>query len=215
MRRHINSFISFFSYFRIPFSRITYIVFLILLFWFCFCLSPKQNTSKVIDSQTKEVQKTKDQCPFPVFLGTMYGDGISNFDKTFILFEIKQLLLDLCEGHFQHLLSFVHRETGLFVDAKGYWTTEEVRLDLIDPNGYFSLYYFDQTKLNQKKGSDGNLTILDVFKQAGPVYADFYVGSKEEVEVKFRFPEKPKLERYLINPSFIKKQNNWYLHRMF
>lgn len=215
MRSFIKSFISFFSHFRIPFYQTKYIPFLILLSWFCFCLSPKQNTSKVSDSQTKEIRKANEHCPFPVFMGTTYGNGISNFDKTLILFEIKQLLLDLCEGHFQNLLSYVHKETGLFVDAKGYWTTEEVRLDLSDPNGYFSLYYFDQTKLNQKKGSEGNLTIRDVFNQAGPVYADFYVGSPEEVEVKFRFPEKPKLERYLINPSFIKKQNNWYLHRMF
>lgn len=155
------------------------------------------------------------ECPYPVQLGTVYGTGISPFDKTILMFTIKQLLLDLCEGHFSHLLSFVHKETGLFVDAKGYWKTEEVKADLQDSNGYFALYYFDSEKLDLKKGTKGNLTIRDVFGMAGAVYVDIFVGSKEEVEVKFRFPKDPKLERYLINPNFIKIKNTWYLHRMF
>lgn len=186
------------------------------------CANSKHVESPVSIPSSKEVhskditnQNSKTQCPFPVLLGATYGKGISNFDKTMILFVTKQLLLDLCEGHLQHLLSFVEKETGLFVDAKGYWTVQEVEEDLRDPDGYFALYYFNQTKLNQKKGSSGNLTIRDVFVQAETVVLDFYIGSSEEVEIKFRFPKDPKLERYLINPNFIKIKNTWYLHRMF
>ncbi|WP_244245564.1 hypothetical protein [Leptospira kemamanensis] len=155
------------------------------------------------------------QCPYPISLGTVYGKGITNFDRTILLFQIKQLLFDLCEGHFHHLLPFVDKETGLFVDAKGYWTLDEVKADLSDPNGYFALYYFNSSKLNEKKGSSGNLTVREVFSQAGTVFVDLYVSSSEEVEMKFRFPKDPELERYLINPNFIKIQNTWYLHRMF
>ncbi|XDD47889.1 hypothetical protein AB3N60_07375 [Leptospira sp. WS39.C2] len=170
---------------------------------------------KLVFDKSLPTTKTIFQCPFPVQKGVIYGKGISHFDQTVIMFQIKQLLLDLCEGHFSHLLSFVDETTGLFVDAKGYWSKKEVQSDLLDPNGYFVLYYFDQGKLDLKKGSEGNLTIRDVFIQAGPVFVDFYIGSPEEVEIKFRFETNPKLERYLINPSFIKIKNNWFLHRMF
>lgn len=192
------------------------IVSLALLCSLCFfCQNPKPKDPNDFSPKSYETKNVSFKCPFPIEMGTIYGNGISHFDKTLILFEIKQLLLDLCEGHFIHLVSFIDKETGLFVDAKGYWTLGEVKVDLKDPEGYFALYYFDKAKLDQKKGSIGNLTIREVFTQAGPVFIDFYIGSKEEVELKFRFPDQPKLERYLINPSFIKLQNSWYLHRMF
>lgn len=59
------------------------------------------------------------------------------------------------------------------------------------------------------------MTVRDVFSFAKQVTVDIYVSSSEEVEVKFRFEENPKLERYLINPSFIKVEGHWYLLRMF
>lgn len=188
-----------------------YINFILVIF-FSSCVS-KNTSSETQNSQSRNIGILS--CPFPVKQGIVYGKGISQFDTTLILYITKQLLLDLCEGHFSHLLEFVDAKTGLFVDAKGYWSKQEVALDLEDPNGYFSLYYFDQKKLDLKKGNQGNLTIRDVFYQAGLVVIDVYIGSKEEVELKFRFDSNPKLERYLINPSFIKIGNNWYLHRMF
>ncbi|MCW7498403.1 hypothetical protein ND860_17840 [Leptospira levettii] len=188
-----------------------YIQVLLILF-LSSCVSKNTNIATE-NPQSRNIVKSN--CPFPIKQGVVYGKGISQFDSTFVMFITKQLLFDLCEGHFFHLLGFVDAETGLFVDAKGYWSKQEVALDLQDPNGYFSLYYFDQKKLDLKKGNQGNLTIRDVFVQAGPVVIDIYVGSKEEVELKFRFDSNPKLERYLINPSFIKIGNNWYLHRMF
>lgn len=191
------------------------VVFLILICFLNSCFLPNREKANGLNPSANEVQTRKIQCPFPVTMGAIYGKGITNFDKTMVLFVTKQLLLDLCEGHFRHLLSYVEKETGLFVDAKGYWTIQEVEEDLNDPDGYFALYYINQTKLNQTKGSSGNLTIRDVFLEAGPVVLDFYIGSSEEVEIKFRFPKDPKLERYLINPNFIKIKNTWYLHRMF
>lgn len=154
-------------------------------------------------------------CPIPISQGKIYGTSISKFDQTVILSELKILLSDLCERKFYHLINLIHPTKGLYVDAKGYWTIDEVKNDLIDPNGYFQVYYFDSKKLDQKKGSPGNLTVRDVFIAAKQVIVDFYVSSSEEVELKFRFEENPKLERYLINPSFIKTEGNWYLLRMF
>lgn len=162
------------------------------------------------NSETKELN-----CFIPIRMGKVYGTGLSKFDQTFILTELKILLSDLCEKKFSHLISLIHPTQGLYVDAKGYWTIEEVKNDLKDPNGYFQVYYFDQEKLDQKKGSAGNLTVREVFISAKQVFVDFYVSSSEEVEVKFRFEENPKLERYLINPSFMKSEGNWFLLRMF
>lgn len=154
-------------------------------------------------------------CPIPLAKGVVYGTSLSKFDETYLLAELKVLLADLCARSFSHLPSLIHPEKGLYVDAKGYWTYAEVKKDLGDPNGYFQVYYFDSKKLDEKKGSVGNLTVRDVFLSAKQVWVDFYAGSSEEVEVRFRFAENPKLERYLINPSFMKTEGKWYLLRMF
>ncbi|MCT8332753.1 hypothetical protein NUH30_03630 [Leptospira sp. 85282-16] len=173
-------------------------------------LSESKNLNSSINSEPKELS-----CSIPITMGKVYGTGLSKFDQTFIFTELKILLSDLCDKKFSHLLSLIHPNQGLYVDAKGYWTIEEVKNDLKDPNGYFQVYYFDQQKLDQKKGSSGNLTVREVFLSAKHVSVDLYVSSSEEVEAKFRFVENPKLERYLINPSFIKSEGNWYLLRMF
>ncbi|WP_244936941.1 hypothetical protein [Leptospira brenneri] len=178
--------------------------------------------SQNIGLETKERKSSnfaeseiKETCPIPLALGSVYGTSISKFDQTVILSQIKILLGDLCDRSFSHLLSLIHPTKGLYVDAKGFWTLEEVEKDLKDPNGYFQVYYFDSETLDQKKGTVGNLTLRSVFLSTKQTIVDLYVGSSEEVEVKFRFPENPKLERYLINPSFIKWEKNWYLQRMF
>ncbi|TGL90726.1 hypothetical protein EHQ68_04705 [Leptospira congkakensis] len=208
-------------------SYLKQICFFLLVFSFsyhCQIQTPGSGSrdSKVTTQlETKEgtLSKARDSkefhCPIPLTLGKVYGTSISKFDQTVILSELKILLADLCLGEFVHLLTLVHPVKGLYVDAKGYWTVEEVKADLKDPNGYFQVYYFDLEKLDIKKGSSGNLTVRDVFLAAKQVSVDFYVGSSEEVEVKFRFLENPKLERYLINPSFVKAEGKWYLLRMF
>ncbi|EMY71896.1 hypothetical protein [Leptospira vanthielii] len=171
---------------------------------------PPADTVSLSKTNAKEIG-----CPIPLSLGTVYGTTLSKFDQTYLLSVIKVLLGDLCASSFVHLPSLIHPEKGLYVDAKGYWTYVEVEKDLKNSNGYFQIYYFDSKKLDQKKGSLGNLTVRDVFLTAKQVWVDFYVGSSEEVEVKFRFAENPKLERYLINPSFVKWEGKWYLLRMF
>ncbi|MCW7481594.1 hypothetical protein [Leptospira kanakyensis] len=174
----------------------------------------QKQTGEVNSSATRRESQTI-SCPIPFSVGKVYGTSISKFDQTVIVSELKILLSDLCLGEFTHLLILVHPTKGLYVDAKGYWTVEEVKADLKDPNGYFQVYYFHSEKLDSKKGSSGNLTVRDVFLAAKQVSVDFYIGSSEEVEVKFRFLENPKLERYLINPSFVKAEGKWYLLRMF
>ncbi|TGM81769.1 hypothetical protein EHR01_02960 [Leptospira mtsangambouensis] len=176
--------------------------------------SNPQKETKDLNSSTNP-EKKELICPIPLVLGKIYGTSISKFDQTVIFSELRILLSDLCERKFHHLISLVHPSKGLYVDAKGYWSVEEVKNDLNDPYGYFQVYYFDQEKLDQKKGSFGNLTVRDVFSFAKQVVVDIFVSSSEEVEVKFRFEENPKLERYLINPSFIKVEGHWYLLRMF
>ncbi|MBM9592869.1 hypothetical protein JWG41_20725 [Leptospira sp. 201903075] len=172
--------------------------------------SPSGESNSPSDANVKDVG-----CPIPLTKGVVYGTSLSKFDETYLLAELKVLLADLCARSFSHLPSLIHPEKGLYVDAKGYWTYAEVKKDLGDPNGYFQVYYFDSKKLDEKKGSVGNLTVRDVFLSAKQVWVDFYAGSSEEVEVRFRFAENPKLERYLINPSFMKTEGKWYLLRMF
>ncbi|MCW7489863.1 hypothetical protein [Leptospira meyeri] len=204
--------------------RIYFFVFFLMVLHHC---QIKRSDSELSDGKLASTNEVRDLnpstnpekkdllCPIPLMLGKVYGTSLSKFDKTFILSELKILLSDLCERKFKNLTSLIHPAKGLYVDAKGYWTTQEVKNDLIDPYGYFQVYYFDSEKLDKKKGSFGNLTVRDVFSLAKQVTVDIYVGSSEEVEVKFRFEENPKLERYLINPSFIKIEGRWYLLRMF
>ncbi|EOQ96908.1 putative lipoprotein [Leptospira wolbachii serovar Codice str. CDC] len=191
--------------------------FCILIICFSFSLSCQFTKQKKQSAEADSSGVTAKEigCPIPLSQGTVYGTDLSKFDQTYLLSVIKVLLGDLCAGSFAHLPSLIHPEKGLYVDAKGYWTYSEVEKDLADPKGYFQVYYFDSKKLDQKKGSVGNLTVRDVFLSAKEVAADFYVGSSEEVEVRFRFAENPKLERYLINPSFVKWEGKWYLLRMF
>lgn len=185
-------------------------------FLFCFSCQLIKEKSQSTKADNPSYANTKEMgCPISLSLGTVYGTALSKFDETFLLSELKVLLADLCAGSFSHLPSLIHPKKGLYVDAKGYWTYAEVEKDLADPNGYFQVYYFDSKKLDGKKGSVGNLTVRDVFLSAKQVWVDLYVGSSEEVEVRFRFAENQKLERYLINPSFIKWEGSWYLLRMF
>ncbi|MGE8722520.1 hypothetical protein ACO2KH_14400 [Leptospira terpstrae] len=191
-------------------------LFILLILGILFnCQLKKQEGPSVETGFSSEVPTKEIGCPISLSLGTVYGTSLSKFDQTYLLSVLKVLLGDLCVRSFSHLPSLIHPEKGLFVDAKGYWTLLEVEKDLASPNGYFEIYYFDSKKLDHKKGSMGNLTVREVFLSAKKVWADFYVGSSEEVEVRFRFAENPKLERYLINPSFIKWEGKWYLLRMF
>ncbi|MCW7492394.1 hypothetical protein ND861_06980 [Leptospira sp. 2 VSF19] len=205
-------------------KRICYLVLFIVVFYHCQIQTtgsePKENKLsqklETRDLSSSPISETKElTCPIPLTMGKVYGTGLSKFDQTQILSELKVLLGDLCEKKFDHLVSLIHPNLGLYVDAKGYWTIEDVKKDLKDPNGYFQVYYFDSEKLDQKKGSSGNLTVRAVFAFTKQVFVDIYVASIEEVEIKFRFEENPKLERYLINPSFMKSEGNWYLLRMF
>lgn len=192
------------------------LLFFIICFSFSFSCQLIQKEVHPADGISLSEKNAKEiGCPIPLSIGTVYGTALSKFDQTYLLSVIKVLLGDLCAGSFLHLPSLIHPEKGLYVDAKGYWTYREVEQDLSDPYGYFQVYYFDSKKLDKKKGSVGNLTVRDVFLSAKEVAVDLYVGSSEEIEAKFRFAENPKLERYLINPSFIKAEGKWYLLRMF
>lgn len=108
------------------------------------------NETRDLNSSTNPEKKAL-LCPIPMVLGKVYGSSFSKFDQTFILSELKILLSDLCERKFQNLTSLIHPAKGLYVDAKGYWTIEEVKNDLIDPDGYFQVYYFDSEKLDKKR----------------------------------------------------------------
>ncbi|TGL37862.1 hypothetical protein [Leptospira perdikensis] len=189
-----------------------------ICFFSCFSFACQLTKEKLQSAETlplSDVSVRETACPIPLTKGVVYGTTLTKFDETCLLAELKVLLADLCAGSFSHLPNLVHPTKGLYVDAKGYWTYVEVKKDLADPNGYFQVYYFDSKKLDEKKGSVGNLTVREVFLSAKQVWVDFYAGSSEEVEVKFRFLENPKLERYLINPSFVKEDGKWYLLRMF
>ncbi len=180
---------------------------LVLLTVFTFC---QTKTNK-----TELVEPLKNQCPIVSEIGKLYGQ---NADYGFAI-EIKKkmdlLLLDICEGHLEHLPEMVDPALGLFVDAKALWTKDEVEKDLSDPKGYFQTYFFNSDLLDKKKGSSGNQTVRDLFLQSGGVKLDFYFDSHKECEVKVSFVQNPKLARRLINPVFAKFQTDWILMRLF
>ncbi|TGN19329.1 hypothetical protein [Leptospira idonii] len=154
-------------------------------------------------------------CPFSVEIGTIYGKQGKPEDAKLILSLIEILLSDICAGNLNHLPEWVHPETGLFVDAKGHWTKDEVLKDLADPKGYFATNFWRGDLLDEKKKTTGNLTIQKAFQSAKLIYVDYFFDSSLESEVQFRFLENPKNARYLINPIFQKIDGKWMLLRMF
>lgn len=153
------------------------------------------------------------ECPFDSSLGVVYGNDLGKKELESVEKILKIVLGDICLGSFPNLLSLVDGETGLYVDAKGHFTKEEVKTDLENKEGYFAVYYFNPEALARKKGNTTNLTVRQILVSAKKIEYDLYISSKEEVEVRFRFLENEKNARLLINPGFIKKGGRWYLLR--
>ncbi|MDF3818696.1 hypothetical protein P3G55_02220 [Leptospira sp. 96542] len=154
-------------------------------------------------------------CPLASERGTVYGSYLTQVDLQKIEKIIVDLLSDICNSEWKHLALYTNESMGLFVDAKGHWSKNEVLNDIKNPDGYFQIYYFDSEKLDKKKGTLGNLTVQDAFFSTEMIGFDIYALSTKEAEVRFVFKTNEKNARYLINPSFVKIDNEWYLLRMF
>jgi len=181
---------------------------LIFIFFITTCKSTTQ------EIEHKEKSYSLANCPIPLSQGKIYGNyGKPQDTKT--IFKLLEILLnDICEGNLNHVSQMVHNDLGLFIDAKGHWTKEEMLKEITDPNGYFAIYFFDQKALDQKKGGEGYLTIQNALKSSNGLVIDMYFDSSQETEVKIQFNENPKNARYLINPVFKKIDKDWILMRM-
>lgn len=155
------------------------------------------------------------ECPISSEIGKLYGQNANPGYANEIKEKIDMLLLDICEGHLNHLPEMVDPALGLFVDAKALWTKSEVEKDLNDPSGYFQTYFFNSELLDKKKGNSGNSTVRSLFANSGGVKLDFYFDSSKECEVKITFVQNPKLARRLMNPVFAKFDADWILMRLF
>ncbi|GBF49323.1 putative lipoprotein [Leptospira ryugenii] len=164
--------------------------------------------------QTKHVGKPND-CKIKINEGVHYGQEGNAEDRKGIIFVLEELLTDICHGNLEHLPKHVDPNLGLFIDAKGYLNYQEVLKDLGEKNGYFATYFFNQELLDQRKASQGNLTVQQVFETANEIKIDFYFESMDEAELKFHFSENQKNTRYLINPIFRKVKKEWKIVRMF
>ncbi len=153
-------------------------------------------------------------CPISLELGKVYGNYGKKVDTDAILSQLRLLLDDICLGNLDHLPAMVFGELGLFIDAKGHWTKEEVVRDIASKAGYFSTYFFNQDLLDQKKASKGNLTIQTALRSSNGILVDFFFDSSSESELQLKFKENQANARYLINPVFAKIDGKWMLLRM-
>jgi hypothetical protein len=154
-------------------------------------------------------------CPITVEHGKIYGNHGTKVDMDMILVQLQMLVTDICAGNLNHLSAMIFDELGLFIDAKGHWTKEEVMRDITLSDGYFATYFFDQKLLDKKKGTSGNLTLQMAIRSSHGLIADYFFDSARETEIQLRFKENPKNVRYLINPVFAKIEGRWMLLRMF
>ncbi|BDA78527.1 hypothetical protein LPTSP3_g14570 [Leptospira kobayashii] len=193
--------------------RLLYLIILIVGFSFVGCNSKvaMEKTPKTADIPPKE----NPNCPIPLQIGKLYGRYADKEEAKRIYIEIEKLLRSICLGHLNDLPDMIFPKMGLFVDAKAHWTREEVVSDLKNKDGYFNVYFFDSDRLDEKKGSRGNLTIQQALVSSGGISIDFHFDSALESELQFRFSENPKNVRYLINPIFGKFEGKWMLLRMF
>ncbi len=153
-------------------------------------------------------------CPIPVETGKIYGNYGKKADTEQILGDIKKIINGICEGNLNFLPDMVFGELGLFIEVKGHWTKEEVTRDLSLPDGYFATYFFNQSLLDQKKGSSGNLTVQTVIRSSHGIIIDYFFDSAKETEIQLKFKENAKNSRYLVNPVFAKIEGRWMLLRM-
>ena len=154
-------------------------------------------------------------CPISIELGKVYGNYGKKVDTDAILGQLRLLLDDICFGNLDHLPAMVFGELGLFIDAKGHWTKEEVLHDIASKEGYFSTYFFNQDLLDKKKASKGNLTIQTALRSSHGIVVDFFFDSASESELQLKFKQNQANARYLINPVFARIEGKWMLLRMF
>lgn len=175
------------------------------------CQFFKRDVEVEVDNRNLYVGST---CPFPYQRGILYGMDLRPQEIAPIESLLRIVLDDICEGNLRHLKDIIDPIQGLYVDAKGHYTYEEVLQDLSNPEGYFQTYYFDPQLLAKRKGTNSYLTVRQSLVSAGEIFADFYISSKEEVEVRLRFSENAANAENLINSSFSKKKGKWYLLRI-
>ncbi|WP_411822376.1 hypothetical protein [Leptospira sp. 'Mane'] len=192
--------------------KVFYFFVLMIGFSFAHCTLAKEvKKNKAPNVSSKEVS----QCPIPMQIGKLYGRYANKEEAKRIYIEIETLFQSICLGNLDSLPNLIYPEMGLFVDAKAHWSKEEVLTDLKNKDGYFNVYFFDSVKLDEKKGTKGNLTIQQALVSSNGIFVDFHFDSSSESELQFRFYENPKNVRYLINPIFGKFEGRWLLLRMF
>ncbi len=188
------------------------VIFTLLFFASC---STQSNAFTSSRSETKSLPTLlQTECPIPLEQGKIYGNHGKKEDIDQVLKKLKLLIDDICTGNLNHLPELVFGELGLFIDAKGHWTKEEVLKDLKNPEGYFQTYFFNQSLLDKKKGNQGNLTIQMALRSSNGLVIDYFFDSSKETEVQIKFKENPINMRYLINPVFAKIEGEWMLLRM-
>ncbi|MCZ8341967.1 MAG: hypothetical protein O9301_02965 [Leptospira sp.] len=191
--------------------RISTFVFVVAVILLPGCQFIGINTGEEVDKRYLYLNST---CPFPYKRGVLYGNDLRPTEIAPIESLLNILLADICEGKLVRLTEIIDPIQGLYVDAKGFYAYEEVLQDLANPEGYFQTYYFDPQLLAKRKGTNSYLTVRQSLVSAGEIYADYYISSREEVEVRLRFSENTENAENLINSSFSKKKGKWYLLRI-
>lgn len=140
---------------------------------------------------------------------------ITQRDKDEIKKHLEYLVNSTLEKSFLNLPERIHPSKGLYVDLKGYMDTPTLKKEISEENSYFSIYFFDTSKLKIQKKSENVRTVRDLLILSGGLILDFHFESKDYAELKLRFKKNREYEAELNNPIFIKDNGKWYIFRLF
>lgn len=158
---------------------------------------------------------------YSVTIQEVYSTGVKVNSKEYQtdIKEIESLLKKIIEANINKDLSIlkevVHKESGLYVDLKAHWDYGKLLKELEDSDSYIKVYFYDKDKLISRRKDKNAKTVRDILVESGGIKLDLFFEDKSSCEVKIHFNKNQHLSGDLNNPYLIKRNNQWYLYRIY
>lgn len=130
--------------------------------------------------------------------------------------EVRQVLDSLILGILENdktvFLDCVEKESGVFLDVKGFWTFEEWKLELEKEPNYLSTHFWRKKSFwdfSSKK------TLEEVLKNSNGVFWEIYWDDLAHAEAHIKLLGNEKEESYFTNAELFKKSGKWWVKRLF
>lgn len=153
----------------------------------------------------------------PVSIGSVYKNknDVSDAEVEKIFSLTKKTINCTLEKNKKCFLESISKQKGVYVDLKAIWTYKEVESEILKPDSYFDIFFFDSEKLKAYTKNENSKTVKEILESADEIFLDIYFDSNQNAEINIRFKNGSKLEKDLNNPYFVKEKNKWYLFRFF